>query len=659
MTKTTSKLLLSARASVKRGEFENARQIYQDVLTRFPSNASALAGRAALEKAARAVPRAPSAADMARLINLYRKRAFADVVRHTQYLLVSHPDVEALYNILGAAHLQQANPDGAIAAFSKAASLQPDNPEAHFNLGTALKAKGAHAAAIRSFEAAIALRPDHAESFNNMANSQQDMGDLAAATQSYTKALALKPDYPEAHRNLANTYRKSGLKEQALTHFARAIELQPDYAQAHHDMGIVHQEKGNLDEAALCFRRGLSLQPNFIACFQSLCGLYERSNNLGALELLLSANPSDTIRNQPQIVLYDALLKFRQNDFIACQSYLEKIPYQQLTQIKQQTFHNLQGRCHDKLGQFPEAFAGFSRMNDAVIGTATFVAQRPDAYFELEQQKLAAMRSVAKTPRPAPRAPGQDPAPTFLIGFPRSGTTLLDTILRSHSRISVLEEEPMMKNVIDHFGADKSIIDIEMLEDSEIEELRSLYLTVLSTLLPVQSGTCVIDKLPLNILQVPLIHALFPRARFILALRHPLDCVLSCFMQTFSLNPAMANMVRIERIAQYYCIAMEQLSLAQSRFEIELHTLRYESLVINMQEEVAPLLSFLGLEWEDTLKSYTKTAQARGLIGTPSYSQVIQPLYADATDRWRNYEKELSPVFDMLRPWIKTHGYTL
>ena len=226
--------------------------------------------------------------------------------------------------------------------------------------------------------------------------------------------------------------------------------------------------------------------------------------------------------------------------------------------------------------------------------------------------------------------------PTFLIGFPRSGTTLLDTILRTHSKINVIEEKAMLLKAQLHLGNKLSIVDIENLTNGELANAKEIYFKELEKFVSTKSGGCVIDKLPLNIIDVPIIHKLFPTAKFILALRHPLDSILSCWMQLFRLNPAMANMVELDRIVDFYGEAMTVLELSEKRYSLNVHRIRYEDLVLDMKLEVSNLLMFLELGWENELEDYQETALKRGIISTPSYSQVIEPIYKTASYRWKS-----------------------
>ena len=156
---------------------------------------------------------------------------------------------------------------------------------------------------------------------------------------------------------------------------------------------------------------------------------------------------------------------------------------------------------------------------------------------------------------------------------------------------------------------------------------------------------------------MPLINQVFPNAKYIIGLRHPLDCVLSCWMQNFKLNPAMANMIELERIVDFYDVVMRILKLSEERYSLNTHRIRYEDLILNFEENISNLLTFLDLKWEEELKNYQKTALARDRIYTPSSSQVIKPIYQTASYRWKHYKEYLEQSKERLTPWIQRYGY--
>ena len=166
-----------------------------------------------------------------------------------------------------------------------------------------------------------------------------------------------------------------------------------------------------------------------------------------------------------------------------------------------------------------------------------------------------------------------------------------------------------------------------------------------------------IDKFPLNIIYVGEIFRIFPKAKFIVSLRHPCDCVLSSFMQTFSINNAMANFLNLEDSAKLYDLVMKLWIQYTSIFPINYYEVRYENLVENLETTVKPLLKFLELPWHDSVLEFYKTAKKGPQIKTPSYDQVIKPIYSESVGNWKLYKKQITNIYPILKPWIKKFDY--
>jgi len=187
--------------------------------------------------------------------------------------------------------------------------------------------------------------------------------------------------------------------------------------------------------------------------------------------------------------------------------------------------------------------------------------------------------------------------------------------------------------------------------------MRNFYFDQRSKYLSNDKKSIIIDKMPLNIIYVGEIFRFFPKAKFILAIRHPSDCVLSCFMQNFLVNHAMANFLNLNDSAKMYDLVMNLWQIYTNKFSINFHTIKYEDLVLNFKNSVSSLLKFLDLSWSDDISEFYKTSKKRGIISTPSYNQVSQPLYSKSIGRWKNYEHELSTTKLYLENWIKKYGY--
>jgi hypothetical protein len=223
-----------------------------------------------------------------------------------------------------------------------------------------------------------------------------------------------------------------------------------------------------------------------------------------------------------------------------------------------------------------------------------------------------------------------------------------------HAKVEVLEEEPPLRH------ANRALQDFAQLpvaKEQDVKTARDLYFDCAGKLTSLEPGNLLIDKNPLAMNGVPLIKRIFPDARIILALRHPCDVVLSCFVTNFKLNDGMANFTRLETAAALYDLSFRYFERACELLQPEVHTFRYENLVQDRDAELRPLFRFLGLEWDDDALDHQVTARGRSHIKTASYAQVVEPIYQRSAGRWQNYRKHLEPIIPVLRPWIEKFGY--
>ena len=246
----------------------------------------------------------------------------------------------------------------------------------------------------------------------------------------------------------------------------------------------------------------------------------------------------------------------------------------------------------------------------------------------------------------------------FLIGFPRSGTTLLDTILRSHKDIEVIEEKPLISSieglVKERFNTE--ISNIFNISEENIIILRKKYCDLLSQY-KTKNANLFIDKLPLNTVSLPLINLVFPKAKIIFTHRHPYDTVLSCFQQSFKPNAAMANLVNLKSGSRMYDQVMQAWDIYKTNLYLDFITSKYEDLIYSFDSHTSKILDFLDIEWDENVKKYKETAIERGKINTPSSSQVVQPLYKSSIKKWKNYERYFEDCHQYLEKWVSYFDY--
>ena len=232
--------------------------------------------------------------------------------------------------------------------------------------------------------------------------------------------------------------------------------------------------------------------------------------------------------------------------------------------------------------------------------------------------------------------------------------------MASHPKIMTIEEKPTVDALHEAYcklgNATPPIL--SSLSNKDIQELRKVYLSARDVLTMERSSRIVVDKMPLNSWRVPLLWRVFPEAKFILAIRHPCDVCLSCFMQYFSVNSAMSNFFSLEEAAEFYTKVMRLWIRYTNDLPVDYHTIRYEDLIENIELEARKIITFLGIDWDNAMLAHTEYASRQKAINTPSYHQVTQPVYRHARYRWKRYNEELDPIIETLAPFIEYFGYS-
>lgn len=401
-----------------------------------------------------------------------------------------------------------------------------------------------------------------------------------------------------------------------------------------------------IEEAEQAYRDAVALAPNNAEAVRELGLLLERTNNLGELDELLKKARSDGIPDEKLAHVY-VMRASREGRTEEAFRLLKAVnPAEDPL-----GWNRVMCKVADRLGKADEAFAAAVEMNRL---TRDFDTWRSRGAAYRKGLRELARTLVHSASLPQLKEPGRR-KPAFLVGFPRSGTTLLDTFLMGHADTAVLEEVHLLGAAERQIG---KVADLPRASVSVLERARRAYFAELDRHVPSGFGGLVVDKLPLNMLGGPFIEAMFPGAPIIFAQRHPCDAVLSGFMQSFVMNDAMASFLTIEDAADLYDAVMSGWQAMRQAFPLKVQTVRYERLVEDPESELRPLVEFLGLEWDPKMLAHTETARERGAIVTPSYDQVTEPLSTRPVGRWKRYRKQLEPVLPVLLPWAERLGYS-
>lgn len=550
---------------------------------------------------------------------LYRAGDFAGAERSAGTALKAGENA-ALLHLLGILLCRRNALGEGINKLERGLMLEPGNPEIRVHLVRALIDSGRPAEALSR---ALAPMPGAAAEMLWRVRAE-----AAKAAGALSEQIAA-----ERHADLAETERLFTLEPTDSRLMLRHGRL----------LGTLRRD----DEAEAVYRRLLDSDPANAEVIAELGQLYDRGNRLDALAQLLAQADSAGITDN-SLAYLRALEAWRRRSLDEAAEWLAKVgPTRDPVRL-----FALTARVADASGDHRGAIAAIAAKNAAVPDRERW---RQSAFVFREQMRdNAASITSDWTARFVRSRPGKRAPPAFLIGFPRSGTTLLDTLLMGHPEVAVLEEVPLMGFVADALGP---LPRLATIGEAEAERLRALYFEHLDRHVEPGFAGVVVDKMPVNTLCVPLIYRLFPDARIIFAKRHPCDCVLSGLMQNFATNPAMASFLDPADAADFYDVTLDIWTKSEAALPLSALTIVYEELVREPEPVLRPLVEFLGLEWDDGLVDHRGAAAARGRISTASYDQVTEPLHGRSSGRWRDYEDLLRPALPVLMQWADRLGY--
>lgn len=541
----------------------------------------------------------------------------------------------------------------------QAIKLSPLFAQAHHQLGAALECQGQLEQALMSYKKAIQLQPDFAEAHYFLANALRNAGALREAVSSYRRAIEIQPDFVAALSNLGAALTLLGEPQEAAKVLNKAITLQPNAPQIICNLGNVLQREGRLADALAHYQRALLCRPDFLDAIIGVAALLEKTNRLEEAQALIDRELPG-VQDNPGLLLVAAKLARRQNDMDGAVAALEKALEHTPGLEFAAEIHLLLGQLYDRKGDAEQAFSHLVVGSRLTALMTTNPAEGRNKYIERVETLRAYLTPELASLSPDALSADDTIMPVFLFGFPRSGTTLLEQVLDSHPAMQSLEEKPAVSVMVEAFesmaqGRKNALAE---LTQAQLSELRSVYFKEVARHIKLQPGCLLVDKSPLNTIYAHLIWRVFPRAKFILALRHPCDVCFSCFMQNISVPEDMSSFLTLESSAAIYGSVMQTWMEAARSLPIDYHRIRYEDLVTNLENEARSLLDFLGVGWDESVLSHTEHAIKRGTISTPSYHQVTQPIYQHAKYRWKRYAKQFAPVMPELRPFIDYFNYS-
>ena len=594
-----------------------------------------------------------------------------------------------------------------LALAAQATEVEVDDQGFLALLGVAQQQTGEYSRAARTFERLARMQPNVSAWWNNLGVACRHAGDFAESEQALLKAKSLAPGNAEVHYNLGLLYiqqqRWSLARDLLLdaAHLApRFVEARLEAAHACHVCGDIEGEEAMLEGAG-----GWPPQP----AEQALV-LASILSVLGRLEMVLKILAQARLPEGPagqamqlRITAQRVALHERNNQLEQARRELQQLPLDALDALDGEAIDArvdvwrahavmaMRDRRYDDAAVLYQHVLDVARDPEVVSGAAFGLAAARDrrAHYREAWKALdiahAMQMQIARQTAPELSALDGQPlpmvtrtvdtsacatwrritgpsmlhSPVFVVGFPRSGTTLLEQMLDAHPDFRSMDERGYVYQLIERMehAGQRYPADLATLTQVEADQLRAVYWRLVKHTLPGLGQHRLIDKNPLNMLCLPMILRLFPSARIVLCVRHPCDVLLSCSMQAFRSPAFRAMCSSLPRLARGYTEAFEQCCRHVDVFKPSVLEWRYESVVDDFDGAVTRLGQFLEVADASPFADFAAHARDKQFIATPSYAQVTQPVNAKAVGRWMNYREQFEPVLPVLRPWVERFDY--
>jgi len=472
----------------------------------------------------------------------------------------------------------------------------PKDPVAWKVLSEVLRITGRYSEALNAGQKAVALSPQDAEAHNNLGITLEELGRLHESATSYRRAIALEPDSAEAHNNLGVTLKKLGRLDEALASYKQAIALKPKYAEAHRNLGITLRELGRLDDALASFKQAVVLKPDYAQAHRQL-SLLKKFNSqdeqyLKMVELSLDKNISEEQRCHINFGLAKA--------------------------------------CED-LGDYEQAYTYYGEGNvlrKKLLGYD--INQDIDLFRKIKFNYPRIERNSIE-----PDKLSKNLMPVFIVGMPRSGTTLVEQILSSHTRVTGAGE----LDFVEEFGKDLAT-GITAVNNRSMLNFREKYLDEMKK---VSNGKFIVtDKMPQNFIFIGLLAAAFPEAKIIHVKRDPAAVCWANYKQYFQ-SKNIGYCYSIDDIISYHELYKNLMKFWTNALNKRIYELNYELLTVNQENETRKLIEYLCLDWDENCLSPQNNPRS---VATASNLQVRQEVYQGSSEQWKKYQPFLDGAFD-------------
>ena len=597
MTIKTERLLARAKKLKKKGRSEEAKKIYSEILISSPKNQEAIKEFSSLNKK---IELNPTQVQIDEVMQKYSENSFHDALSKIQILIHSFPNHPLLFNICGACQKAIGSIDSAIQSFEKAIDLKPDYAEAHYNLGVAYQNMNNLSDAAECYKKAIIIQPNYPAARINLGSILLRLGDYSSAIESLKWAIAFNPENAEAYNNLGAVYSELQQFETAIAQYKKAVSIHPGYASAHNNLGISYSSLGIKNKARNSYEKAIEVNANFAEAHFNLSSVKKYTKNDAQIDQMQTLFSSKGLSKPDQTFINFALAKT--NDDLGNQNELFKFLNEGNLLRKEQLDYPVE-RYKDEHSIIKKIFTQRPAVINKDLGTA-------------------------KTSK----------KPIFIVGMPRSGTSLVEQILASHHKVSGAGELNMLSKICNSLLKDSSVHTMNGLTKKTLLAIRKQYFDSLSIFNINES--IFTDKWPLNFQYIGFILSAFPEAKIIHIERDARAVCWSIYKHYFSGN-GNAWAYNFEDIVYFYGLYSEMMKFWHDLFPNKIYNINYEILTTNQKDETKNLLEYCELDWDDNCFNFHTNTRA---VKTASNSQVRKKMYQGSSEDWKKYEKHIKPL---------------
>ncbi|HIL86459.1 MAG TPA: sulfotransferase family protein [Candidatus Marinimicrobia bacterium] len=571
------------------------------------------------------------------VIELYSNGQIQEALETIEALSKDFPNNPLLLNISGVCYAGLSLMDDAVKSYEKAIAIKPDYADAHFNLGNILRDLGELDGAIKSFVKTIEIMPEYDEAQYNLGVTLQELGQLDEAIEQYEKALSINPENADLILNLGFIYQGLGQIDEAIEQYHNALTIDPDNAKVLNNLGNAHNDLGQLDVAIKCYEKALAIKPDYADVYYNLGFIYQ---DLGQVDLAIKQYEHAVDINDYAEAYHSLsyLKKYTLNDpqISRMESLLSS---DNLSQSERIQLCLALARVNEGLGKQDEFFKYLDKGNSLRKKELNYsIDQSSEVHSTIKRLFNSPPPSIIESKSFNP----SELCPIFIVGMPRSGTSLVEQIISSHQEVYGAGEldtiTKLASPIIKNFLAG----DINHLTEQALLFIREEYLDMLSQFNT--SENIITDKLPLNFQYIGFIFSAFPDAKIVHLKRDARATCWSNYKYYFK-NKENGYSYNFDDLSRFYGLYIDLMDFWHELYPNQIYDMCYEDLTINQEEETRKLLEYCELDWDENCLNFHTNKRA---VKTISTLQVRQKMYQGSSKAWKKYEVHLKPLIKNL-----------